>query len=136
MAKKQTVVEEETTRIGPDEYGRYYYKDKQGRPAYNLKSPLKDEEGNYVEITRAEWDALTVVPPYEPTEEELHREELKRQVSSLKAELAKTDYVVIKIAESDDTDEIAALRTEYASVIAHRKEVRSQINDLLEELGE
>lgn len=133
MAKKhnETVVEETKTTIGPDENGRYYYKAKSGKGFMNLKSPLNDD--NYEEITKEEFDSLTYVAPHEPTAKEIAAKEKAQRIAALKHELAETDYVVIKIAESDDADEIAALRQEYAQVIAHRREVRSELNDLLED---
>lgn len=52
----------------------------------------------------------------EPTAEE--------QIAALKAQLAATDYTVIKIAEG------AATMEEYADVIAQRRAWRAQINEL------
>lgn len=122
---------EVVTTIGPDANGRYYYKAKTGNGYLNFKHPLTGAElEDYVEITKEEFDQLTYVAPHEPTAEELVAQEKARQIAQLKAELAATDYVVIKIAESDDADEIAALRAEYADVIAHRRQVRAQINEL------
>lgn len=114
---------------------RYYYKRQDGKGTWNLKTPLsetKAQEYGAIEITEAEWKGLQPIQPkpYVPTAEEIAAQEKARQIASLKAELAATDYVVIKIAESDVAEEIAALRQEYASIIAHRKEVRAQINEL------
>lgn len=64
----------------------------------------------------------------EPTEEEVKQ----RRIAELKAQLNSTDYVVIKIAESDDPDEQAQLREHYAGVIANRKAWRDEINELEE----
>lgn len=99
---------------------RYYYKSAtDGHPAYNLKSPLSDTTG-YIEITEAEWNELTYVPPYVPTE----ADNIRNEISKLKAQLLHTDYVVIKIAEGSATAE------EYAEVIANRKLWRARINEL------
>lgn len=113
---------------------RYYYKRQDGKGTWNLKTPLsetKAQEYGAIEITEAEWKELQPIQkPYVPTAEEKAAQEKKARIIKLKAELAATDYVVIKIAESDVAEEIAALRQEYASIIAHRKEVRAQINEL------
>ena len=116
---------------------RYYYKAKNGNGFLSLKSPLgKEEAKSYIEITKEEFDELTYVAPYEPTEEELAIEAKKEQIAQLKRELAVTDYVVIKIAEAETAEEQAALREEYAEVITARKSYRVQINQLEEEISE
>lgn len=56
----------------------------------------------------------------QPTEEELKQ----RRISELKAKLAETDYVVIKIAEGEATAE------EYAEVLVNRRAWREEINEL------
>lgn len=61
-----------------------------------------------------------------PSEEEIKQ----RRISELKAELSSTDYVVIKIAEADTTEEQQQLREHYADVIANRKMWRTEINTL------
>ena len=116
------------------EVKRYYYKDKKtGRPVYNLKSPLSEEEAkNYVLITKEEWDELTYVPPVEPhvpTEEETARNEKLARIAFLKSELARTDYQAIKYAEGWINEE------EYAEVKAQRQAWRDGINELEAELG-
>lgn len=57
----------------------------------------------------------------EPTEEDIKQ----ARVEELKAKLSETDYVVIKIAEGEATQE------EYAEVLANRKSWRTEINELL-----
>ena len=119
MAKEQPIRKE-----------RYYYK-KDGKAAYNLREPLsnilKDTTG-YEEITKEEWDALTATPVHEPTAEEVAKQEALAEIATLKANLARTDYCIIKIAEGVATPE------EYADVIAQRAEWRSQINSLESEI--
>lgn len=61
-----------------------------------------------------------------PTEEEIKQ----ARIAELKARLDSTDYVVIKIAESDDAEEQAQLREHYAEVITNRKAWRAEINEL------
>jgi hypothetical protein len=52
-------------------------------------------------------------------------EDIKQaKIAELKAKLSETDYVVIKIAEGEATQE------EYAKVLANRKAWRVEINDL------
>lgn len=113
-----------------------YYKTKDGKGWLGFRPDVSDEEleANYVEVTEQEWNEHLASLHHEPTPEQIAKREKKRQIAQLKSELASTDYVVVKIAESDDPDEIAALREEYATVIAHRKELRAQINELEGEL--
>lgn len=58
--------------------------------------------------------------PHIPTEEEIKA----ARITELKANLASTDYTVIKIAEGAATPE------EYADVIAQRQAWRAEINEL------
>lgn len=76
---------------------------------------LIDENKEWAAITKAEYDARV-------------------QIKELKAELARTDYIVIKIAEAATTQAQDALRAEYAETIARRIQVREQINELEEDL--
>lgn len=115
---------------------RYYYK-KDGKPAYNIKEPLEnilEDTTGYEEITKEEWDELTYVAPYVPSEKELAKQAKQREIAEKKQFLQATDYVVIKIAECDNEEEALALRQEYADVIAERKKARAEINKLYEEL--
>ena len=114
---------------------RYYYK-KNGKAAYNLKEPLdnilKDTTG-YVQITKEEWDELTYVAPRVPTQAEIHAKEAAAEIATLKAQLAATDYIVLKIAEAlanDDTETVSSLKTEYATELANRVTWRARINEL------
>lgn len=124
---------------------RYYYK-KDGKAAYNLKEPLSyvlpDTKG-YEEITKEEWDELTYVAPQEPiaprelTAEEKQNNERKEAIAQQKNYLAKTDYVVLKLAEAlaDGNDELVeSIKTEYAEVLANRVTARSEINRLESEI--
>ena len=114
-----------------------YYKTKDGSGWLSFRPSVSDEElaRDYIELTEEEWNEHLASLHHEPSAEQLHKREVKHQIASLKQQLANTDYVVIKIAESTDEEEIASLREEYASVIAHRKELREQINSLEEELN-
>lgn len=100
---------------------RYYYKAKEGKGYLNLKSPLKGKElEKYTELTEEQFAAETIVPPHEETEASRKR----KRIAELKGNLARTDYVVIKIAEG------AATVEEYAEVIAQRQAWRAEINEL------
>lgn len=96
-----------------------------------LKSELPHREKEYAEV--AQWcnesgqymieddsEFYKVVRIPEPTEEEIKA----ARIAELKALLASTDYVVIKIAEGAATPE------EYADVIANRQAWREEINQL------
>lgn len=72
---------------------------------------LIDTNEEYAEITKAEYDA-------------------RNEIIQLKNSLRNTDYVVIKIAEATTSEAQAALRTEYAEVIAQRVAQRARINEL------
>ena len=64
---------------------------------------------------------------YKPKAEvdvETQKEETESRIAELKAKLADTDYVAIKIAEG------SATASEYADVIAQRKAWRAEINEL------
>ena len=95
-----------------------YYKLKSNNESLfrtEIGEDIIDEQNRWEEITQAEYNA-------------------RLEIRELKAELRATDYVVIKIAEAATSEEQAALRSEYANVIAHRIEVRAQINELEEGL--
>ena len=126
MAKNHEV---EKTTIGPDAEGRYYYKAKNGNGLLNFKHALTKLEhaDDYVEITKEEFESLQP-KPYEPTAEEIAKNEKKSRIAYLKGELSKTDYCVIKIAEGVATAE------EYADVLTQRQAWRTEINALEEEV--
>lgn len=55
---------------------------------------------------------------------------MARTISDLKQNLSDTDYVILKISEAETDEEKQAIRTEYADVIAQRKQWRARINEL------
>ena len=63
-----------------------------------------------------------IVDVPQPTQEEINA----KRISELKAKLAATDYIVIKIAEG------AATREEYEEVLEQRESWRDEINELEE----
>lgn len=105
---------------------RYYYKSKKGNAYFNLKSPKYDGDENYIAITEEEWNAHNAVS--EPTAEQKARAEKLRQIASLKAQLAQSDYKAIKYAEGWISEE------DYAPIKAERQTLRDQINELEQEL--
>lgn len=122
MAKKTHTVEPRVLK--------YFYKskDSKGWLADYVAHPELLESG-YVEITKAEWDAhMASIAPKAPTAKQLAKQEKKREIASLKSELAKSDYKAIKFAEGWITAE------EYAPIKAERQALRDRINKLEGEL--
>lgn len=77
------------------------------------------------------YNGLWYVAGHTPLKPEPTPEEIKeKRIAELKGELSDTDYVVIKIAESDNAEEQAQLREHYAEVIVNRKAWRAEINEL------
>lgn len=64
-----------------------------------------------------------------PSQEEINQ----ARIDELKGLLADTDWVVIKIAESDTIEGQEELRKQYANIISERKAWRAEINALEEE---
>ena len=122
-------------RPQPSPDGRYYYK-KDGHAAYNIKEPLEnilDDITGYERITPEEWEALTAVPVYEPTAEELHIKEVNEEIATLKRHLADTDYIALKLAEAlakNDVDAVASILSIYEAELANREAWRARINEL------
>lgn len=83
-----------------------------------------NQNGWFIDVIGERRYEIKAVP--EPTEEEIKQ----RRIAELKGQLDSTDYVVIKITESDDAEEQAQLREEYAEVITNRKAWRAEINEL------
>ena len=105
---------------------RYFYK--KGNSYLNLKSPITEE--GYEEITEEEFKALTKPPVFQVNGNQ-------KQINVLKKKLYDTDYIVLKISEAvadNDTATVTALKTEYATELANRKEWRNQINELESEV--
>ena len=72
-------------------------------------------------VARDAWDEYEDVYRYVPY---TAAERAKMRIEVLKAQLAETDYAVIKIAEG------AATAADYADLIAQRQVWRAEINDL------
>lgn len=103
--------------------------------------PIEDTDP-YIEITRAEYDGLesfdkcfsddlTEVVDYVKSDNELKIEDIERknmliieQINDLKDKLRQSDYKALKFMEGELTAE------EYAETKQHRREWRTSINDL------
>ena len=110
---------------------RFYYKKKDGTGFANLKSPLVDE--NYIQITKEEFEELTKPKIPELTAEQKLKQENLAEIAKYKKYLAETDYIVLKIAEAlanNDTESVAALKSEYAEELGKRNRARILINSL------
>lgn len=108
---------------------RFYYKSKEGKGFFNLKSPLIDD--NYIQITKEEFEELTKPKVYEPTAEQKAAQEKAKKIAEYKSYLFKTDYIVLKIAEAQsegDTNKVTHLRTLYKSELEERKKMRDLLN--------
>ena len=110
---------------------RFYYKSKDGTGFLNIKSAINDE--NYIQITEEEFNELTKPKIPELTAEEKAAYEKAKKIAEYKKYLQDTDYIVLKIGEclaEGNTEEVTAIKTEYAEQLAKRKEARNKINEL------
>ena len=110
---------------------RFYYKSKEGKGFLNLKSTITDE--NYIQITEEEFNELSKTKIPELTAEQKLRQENLAEIAKYKKYLFDTDYIVSKIAEAlanNDTESVAALKSEYAEQLAKRNRARVLINSL------
>lgn len=89
---------------------------------YDEAYKFVEENGYTIEEIEPKGDErqFKIVEIPQPTEEELKQ----ARISELKAKLSDTDYIVIKIAEGEATQE------DYAEVLANRKSWREEINEL------
>lgn len=107
-----------------------YYKKKDGSAWLNFKPT--ENLNDYVEITEKQWNNhIQSIKNHQPSEPALKR----REIAQLKSFLSSTDWIITKIAEETDPEEIASLRSKYASVITERKAARARINELEAELN-
>lgn len=102
----------------------YYYKSKKGNKVLCLEHPI--EEDLRYSKSRSAWEPCTLGE----YEQYVARKNAKMRIHFLERELARTDWVVIKIGEETDASKIAELRNKYADVIAQRKSWRAEINEL------
>ena len=109
---------------------RYYYKDNKGN-LFNYKS--EHLEDGYFRITEKEFNELTKPKIPELTAEQKLKQENLAEIAKYKRYLADTDYIVLKIAEAlanNDTENVAALKSEYAEELGKRNRARILINSL------
>ena len=92
---------------------------------------VREEEGKLVL-----YNDTIVKEQYYVDEEKLKVEQgILSQIEYCKQELANTDYVVIKISESQSLGEdTSQLITKYSDMLVYRKTLRNQINELEKEL--
>lgn len=110
---------------------RFYYKKKDGTGFLNLKSAITDKD--YIQITEKEFNELTKIKVPELTAEQKAAQEKARKIAEYKKYLENTDYIVLKMGEclaDGNTEEVTAIKTEYAEQLAKRKEARNKINEL------
>lgn len=90
---------------------------------YDEAYKFVEENGYTIEEIEPKSDErqFKIVEIPQPSEEDIKQ----ARIEELKAKLSETDYVVIKIAEGEATQE------EYAEVLANRKAWRTEINELL-----
>ena len=87
----------------------------------------------YTQITEEEFNELSKPKVYVPTAEEKAAQEKAKKIAEYKKYLQDTDYIVLKIGEclaDGNTEEVTAIKTEYAEQLAKRKEARNKINEL------
>lgn len=103
----------------------FYYKTKDGKSRLHLLQELKEKDvedfANYIQITKEEYDNLTMQKP-------IQRNKYIEEIKMLKQKLAQTDYQAIKYAEGELSEE------EYAPTKAQRKQWRQEINELEEQI--
>ena len=81
---------------------------------------------------------LAIVDDLNAQNSEAYKQMMKEnQLAELKQYLADTDYVITKLNEAklEDETEFEALKIQYSEQLAKRKEVRSKINELQQEIA-
>lgn len=115
-----------------DEEGNPFL-DENGEPiTQTVTKTVRDGlEDGYTQITEKEFNELT--KPKEPTAEQKAAQEKAKKIAEYKKYLQDTDYIVLKMGEclaDGNTEEVTAIKTEYAEQLAKRKEARDKINEL------
>ena len=103
---------------------KYYYKSKKGNKVLCLDHPI-EQDSRYSHCI-----SLFLIANESDYQRYVAQKEARIEISRLERELATTDWVVVKIAEETDAEEIEALRSKYAEVITARKAKRARINEL------
>lgn len=117
-----------------DEEGNPFL-DENGEPiTQTVTKTVRDGlQDGYTQITEEEFNELTKPKVYVPTAEEKAAYEKAKKIAEHKKYLQDTDYIVLKIGEclaDGNTEEVTAIKTEYAEQLAKRKEARNKINEL------
>lgn len=106
---------------------RYYYKSKDGKGLFNLKTPDLDGNKDFVKISESDFNDLQP-KAHTPSNDEIAKRQKVKRINELKSNLAKTDYEAIKFAEGEMSAE------DYESYKLQRRAWRAEINQLEEEL--
>lgn len=89
-------------------------------------------------IWKVENGALVIVEdPDENSQKELKRMNLSNLLCDYEQYLADTDYIITKLNEAklEDDIEFETLKAQYSEQLTKRKEVRSKINELQQEIA-
>ena len=107
---------------------KYFYKTPNNFRWVADFEPHNIQSEGLIEITKEEWEAHEKIYQHNYTKEQLHRREVRHQISKLKKQLVATDYQAIKYSEGWISEE------EYTPIKAARQAIRNQINELEAEL--
>lgn len=131
----------------------YYNKNGDVCDRYPNNYPI-DDENRYIEVSEEDeertlgaplgmkWHIdngiLVLVDDQEMKNSEEYKQMMKEnQLVELEQYLADTDYIITKLNEAklEDDAEFEALKAQYSEQLAKRKEVRSKINELQQEIA-
>lgn len=85
-----------------------------------------------VEYKPAHQEQIQVYIPYTP--EELQRFEDEDKLSEVLTKLGETDYIINKMVEAINEQELNQIKAKYAKTLAQRRKWRQEANDLKEKL--
>ena len=100
------------------------------KPSFGFTKVRKDSDGKYYLYNSEITKELYI------QKDTSYEDKLMNEIDDYKHKLTETDYVVVKIAESQAFGEdTSSLLEEYSEVLTNRKEYRKKINELQEELN-
>lgn len=133
---------------------KLYYDKETGFVSGRYPHNYKKDEGVFIEVeddvyeqtfsvsTGYIWKVENGAPvivedPDENSQKELKRMNLGNLLCDYEQYLADTDYIITKLNEAklEDDAEFAALKAQYSEQLTKRKEVRSKINELQQEIA-
>ena len=107
----------------------YYYKKKDGKEYGTRFEPVPENDPDYENITKEEFERITGVPTDTISKQPTREQHLKMmRIQRLMQNLSATDYQAIKFAEGEMTAE------DYAPMKEQRRQWRAEINQLQAEL--